>query len=84
MRREEGGEGETPVRFIQIRTGRISAIFCGIFRDFSPRIRIGGRGGGGWTAAITGDGHRRGSRGGGSGGGGGARRERGVVIYQRG
>lgn len=42
--RREGskGEGRNARAIYSKRTGRISAIFCGIFRDFSPRIRIGG------------------------------------------
>jgi hypothetical protein len=66
-----GGGGREVVRgrnaraMYSKRTGRISAIFCGIFRDFSPRIRIGDGGRGDWTAAIAGDGVCRGSRRGG-------------------
>jgi hypothetical protein len=43
-RRWEGskGAGCNARAIYSKRTGRFSAIFCGIFRDFSPRIRIGG------------------------------------------
>jgi hypothetical protein len=78
-----GGGGREVVRgrnaraMYSKRTGRISAIFCGIFRDFSPRIRIGGGG-------VEGAGRRRSPETGSVGGraaaaapsGGGARRER--------
>jgi hypothetical protein len=50
------------------RTGRISAIFCGIFRDFSGRIRIGseregeGEGAGRRRSPETGPAAARGER----------------------
>jgi hypothetical protein len=45
-----GGRGrgaKRPWDFIQKGPDEFPRFFCGIFRDFSPRIRIGGGGGGG-------------------------------------
>jgi hypothetical protein len=63
------GGGRRPCsRFKKKRTGRISAIFCGIFRDFSGRIRIGseregeGEGAGRRRSPETGPAAARGER----------------------
>lgn len=84
--RREGskGEGRNARAIYSKRTGRISAIFCGIFRGFSPRIRIGGGAGGGMDG---GDRRRRAPGGAGRGSAAAAAaaraRERGVVIYRK-
>lgn len=81
--RREGskGEGRNARAIYSKRTGRISAIFCGIFRGFSPRIRIGGGAGGGMDG---GDRRRRAPGGAGQGGGGARKREGGGYLSQRG